>query len=217
MDDTLKNLKKISLPDKIILIPHFVDQDLFTKETRGAVKKINLLGGEIYLFDSYCIITRFIGYPCLLTILGFIHKVREKMIYFIGTGGCLGEGRKDSELLTVKRIYSSSILDHLAEQREYGLIPVKKDGVKMINAVTVDIIQRETGSWMAQQIKKGIYCVEMELFPLRWYLKKKFTALLITTDEVTVNGILPYPERKGIRGNFKNAFMLVKELCGHEE
>ena len=79
----------------------------------------------------------------------------------------------------------------------------------------MDVIQRETPSWLAAQRRKKIDIVEMELFPLRWFLQKPFRALVVLSDRVEPSGIRPFADKKKFQREFTHAFEYIVRQINH--
>lgn len=89
MAETLFNPVRYDIPEKLLLIPYFSDKKYFSHIKENAAKSFSLFHSTVLIFESYSIITDFIGYSQLLTILEFINNVRNKKVYFLGTAGSL--------------------------------------------------------------------------------------------------------------------------------
>ena len=81
--------------------------------------------------------------------------------------------------------------------------------LRKAKGVTVDIIQRETPSWLKKQKSLGIEFVEMELFPLRVYLQKPFQAIVVTSDLLKESGIEVFSDKKLLQREFVQAYELI--------
>lgn len=209
MKNGLFNPHRIEIPNHLVLVPQFWDKLYYKQLKEKASNCIDFFLSDLLVFGDHSVLVGFMGYPHILTILEFISDVREKEIYFLGTAGSLNNAFDHPMPLSVAEIHSSAILDHLGPQLSYPLKPLEAPGMRPAKGVTVDIIQRETPQWLNQQVKKGMDFVEMELFPLRIYLEKAFTAVVVTSDLLTETGIDVFPDKKRLKKEFVNAFEVI--------
>jgi len=209
MKNGLFNPHRIELPHPLVLIPQFRDKTYYEQLKKKANTSIDFFLSDLLLFDHYSVLVGFLGYPHILTLLEFIRDVRSKDIYFLGTAGSLNHVIDHPMPLSVVEIHSSAILDHLGPPLSYSLNSLPVPGLKLVKGVTVDILQRETPQWLQEQVIKGLDIVEMELFPLRIYLEKAFTALVVTTDLLTETGIVVFNDKKRLEKEFVNTFEVI--------
>lgn len=198
--------KKIDVPENLVLIPHFHDRAGLRKIQDRAEQSRKLLGSRLLLFQEYALMTGFLGYPYLLTLLEFISDVKQKQVFFLGTAGSLNPEWDSPRTLNVTRIHSDSVFSGFSRQSDLELIDLENDGFSRASAVSVDVLQRETRSWLKKQQRLGIDAVEMELFPLRTYLNHPFLALLVLSDRVTEEGIEVFPDQKRLISEFAKTF-----------
>ncbi len=209
MERLLFNPDKIDLPPHLILIPQFWDTDYFNQLKKKAAGTFNLLNSNVLLFDHYTVIVGFLGYPNILTILEFIERVKEKEVYFLGTAGSMNEEINEPISLNVVTIYSSAILNYLSPRKSFPLKIFASDNLRKAKGVTVDIIQRETSSWLKEQVQLGMDFVEMEIFPLRVYLEKPFHAIVVTTDILRETGVEVFKDKKRVKEEFIKSYELI--------
>jgi hypothetical protein len=209
MEQLLFNPHKIDLPKNLVLIPQFWDKPYFEGLKKSALGCINLIHSDLLLFQDYTLIVGFLGYPHILTLLEFIRDVREKEVFFLGTAGSLKESLNYPMPLTVEDIYSTEILDHFSAETRLPLKIFPGGDLKRARGVTVDIIQRETQSWLREQVKRQLDFVEMELFPLRVYLEKPFYAIVVTSDLLKESGIQVFPDKQLLQREFVRAYELI--------
>ncbi len=209
MDKILFNPDKMELPPNLLLIPQFWDTSYFDQLKKKARGSFKLITSEILLFDNCSVIVGFLGYPNILTLLEFIQGVKEKEIFFLGTAGSLNPDIGGPVALNVEAIYSTAILDYFSSWKLFPLKPFEPGNLRRAKGVTVDIIQRETDTWLKDQVHRGMDFVEMEIFPLRAYLEKPFTAIVVTTDLLTETGIRVFPDKKRLKKEFVNAYQLI--------
>ncbi|MCU0290000.1 MAG: hypothetical protein MUF15_26885 [Acidobacteria bacterium] len=208
MDKLLFTPKQMEIPQNLILIPHFWDSKYFKELKEKALATFELFECEILLFDNYTLLVGFLGYPHLLTHLEFIKDVKEKEIFFLGTAGSMNEEIDKPTSLSVEAIYSTAILDHFCTVKSFPLKTINSD-MRKAKGVTVDIIQRETHSWLLEQIQRGMDFVEMEIFPLRAYLEKPFHAVVVTSDLLKTTGITVFPDKKRLQEEFVKSYELI--------
>ncbi len=210
--------KKIELNvDDIVLIPDFRDKKYYRNLKNKAFKRISLIGNDVLIFENFALITGFLGYPNLLLTLEFIKNIKQKNIFFLGTGGTLKKGIKVPCSLNVVKICSSSILKLFSKKKSLNLNDFVLGNLKKVKGVSVDLIQRETKKWLRKQLIEGIDVVDMELFPLRVYLKKPFYALIVSTDIVTPEGIEPFFDNDLIKKEFVKSYELIKRYIDEKK
>ncbi len=211
MKDGLFNPHRIELPEHLLLIPQFWDKSYYKKLKEKSDGCVDFFHSKLLLFEKYSILTGFLGYPHILTLLEFIRDVRGKEIFFLGTAGSLNPAIDSPIALSVVEINSTEILDHFGPQLSYSLTPFDPPemAVRPVTGVTVDILQRETAPWLKEQVKKGIDIVEMEIFPLRVYLEKSFTAVVVSSDRLTENGIMVFKDKKRLEKEFVKTFEAI--------
>jgi hypothetical protein len=83
--------------------------------------------------------------------------------------------------------------------------------LRKAKGVTVDIVQRETPSWLQEQVHLGMEFVEMEIFPLRAYMEKPFHAIVVTTDILRESGVEVFPDKKQLKEEFVKSYELIVE------
>lgn len=209
MDRILFNPDRIELPLNLLLIPQFWDTGYYEQLKKKSVGYFKLLTGYVLLFDNYTVVVGFLGYPNILTLLEFIKDVKKKEIFFLGTAGSLNETIRGPVPLQVKNIHSTALLDYFSPSKSFSMKPFRPGNFRKADGVTVDIIQRETDTWLREQVQRGMDFVEMEIFPLRAYLEKPFTAVVITTDLLRETGIEVFPDRRRFREEFLSAYELI--------
>jgi hypothetical protein len=196
-------------PVNLIIIPYSPSGSInFNKP----VKSFNILKAKLLIYEDYSILTGFLGYPHLLTILEFL-PVLDCEVFFLGTAGCLNSHCNSPEIYTIDKIHPSGIFKFFSNGDIFNLKPLVTDSAKIKlkngTATSIDILQRETKNWLSIQKSSNMDCVEMEIYPLRVYLKREFSVLLVTSDNVKENGILRY-QNNLIRKKFQEAFELIK-------
>lgn len=209
MAKSLFNPDRLELPDKLILNPWFWNPPYFETLKRRCLYSFPLVQTQVLVFDEYALISGFLGYSHLLTLLEFIEGVRDKEIFFLGTAGSLTESIDSTCSVNVTEIYASSIFRLFSKQQRLDLVTLNTAPLRPGKGVSVDLIQRETPAWLRAQVKKGIDIVEMEIFPLRVYLRKPFTAVVVMTDRVTAGGVKVFPHKEKFQAEFVRAYECI--------
>jgi len=215
MDKLLFTPKQMDIPQNLVLIPFFWDTAYYSRLKEKALASLELFGSEIVMFDNYTLLVGFLGYPHLLTHLEFIKDVKEKEVFFLGTAGSMNEEIAEPTSLDVETIYSTAILDYFCEAKSFPLKTFDCGHLRKARGVTVDIIQRETSSWLLEQVRRGMEFVEMEIFPLRAYLGKPFHAVVVTTDLLKATGIVLFPNKKRLLEEFVKSYELIIDAIGN--
>jgi len=211
MEKTLFNPKRIDLPHNLLLTPQFWDKEYYGDLKQKAIFSFDLILSELLVFEKYALVSNFLGYPHIITILEFIQDVREKEIYFLGTAGSLCESLNQPIPLEVTKIFPSGILNHFSRESYLHMKPVLPslgEHLTKAEGVTVDIIQRETPTWLEEQCRKNLKFVEMEIFPLRVYLEKPFSAIVVTSDLLKETGIKVFQDKQKLKHEFVQSFEL---------
>ena len=161
------------------------------------------------------VVSGFIGYPHLLTLLQMIDGLAEKEIYFLGSAGVLNSRWREPTVLQIETIHSSSIFKRFSKSSSLALKTFPAGPFPDASGVSVDVIQRETQAWLEAQRRKKIDIVEMELFPLRWFLQKPFHALVVLSDRVEPSAIRPFTDKKKFQREFALAFDYIVKQINH--
>jgi hypothetical protein len=206
MKPSLFRPRQFAIPSSLVLVPYFPSGSLFTDLQNKALRKHDFLHATLLWFENFAIINGFIGYPHLLTILALIAGLPDKEIYFLGSAGAINHHFKEPTALQVSKIYSSSIFKRFSRKNSLPLKAFPAGSFTSVRGVSVDIIQRETQGWLIEQQSKKIDIVEMELFPLRWFLQKPFHALVVLSDRVEPTGIRPFADKRKFQSEFNRAF-----------
>ena len=209
MKKILFHPQKLELPKYLVLIPQFRDNNYYESLKKKAYGCLKLIESDFLFFDNYTLIVGFLGYPHILTLLEFVEDVREKEVFFLGTAGSLNENIDKPTILDVVEIHSTEILDYFSSEHSFQLNSFNRGQFKKARGVTVDIIQRETSSWLKEQVSRGMDFVEMELFPLRVYLEKPFHAIVVTTDLLKETGIEVFPDKKLVEKEFVKSYEFI--------
>ncbi len=209
MKHSLFNPNRIECPGPLVLIAKFWDADYFRELKRKALYHFPLMMSEIVVFKEFTLISGFLGYPQIITLLEFIEGFRQKDIYFLGTAGSLTDDIDRSCVLTLKEMHASAIFRHFCPEQVLDLTVLDHGEARIAVGVSVDLIQRETVEWLREQEAKKIDVVEMEIFPLRVFLDKPFPAVVVTTDRVSASGVKQFPDQKHFLREFVKAYELI--------
>jgi hypothetical protein len=114
-------------------------------------------------------------------------------------------------------IRPSSVFRRFSRAAALPLKTLKTGDFPIVSGVSVDIIQRETPAWLEEQHSLRTDIVEMELFPLRWFLGRPFHALVVLSDRVEENGIRPFRKREKFNNEFSRAYNAITRTINHEE
>jgi purine-nucleoside phosphorylase len=194
--------------DKLLLIPYFWDRALLESLELKASRSFNFYLSRYLEFKNYSIITGFMGYPQIILILSEIKDVFNKEIFFLGTAGAVNNKFNKPIAVNITEIYSSSIFKLFARKRKFYLNHIENNDIIKGTCISVDIPKRENKKWIESARKSKIDTVEMELFPIRVFLKKNFTAIVIITDIVTGNTKINLMNTKVIKKEFVKSFDL---------
>ncbi len=211
MYDTLFKPWRTELPQRLLLIPQFWDKPYYNKLKQEAIVDYRLVESEVLVFPEYAVISGFLGYPHILTVLEYIEDVKEKEIYFLGTAGSMNEEINQPIPMQTGEIFSSAVLDHFHAEKSFEMKLFPNSHMRTVTGVTVDIIQRETVPWLKEQKERGIDFVEMEIFPIRAYLDKPFHALVVSSDLLRESGIQVFKNRKRVQEVFIQTFEFLKK------
>jgi hypothetical protein len=206
----LFNPVKFKTSDNIILIANFPHSAYIKKIEHEADVKRRILGSRLFSFPKFDILYGFIGYPNLLTLIEFISDIKKKNIFFLGTAGCLNIEYERSAILNVKEISAGGIFEYFGKGSTFSMNGLNDRRVPDVKGVSVDLIQREDTEWFSHITKTDVDIVEMEIYPLRWYIGNNFTAVVVTTDMVTKTGVFPF-SRKETGENAVRAFEIILE------
>jgi hypothetical protein len=215
MKPSLFQPRQFVVPPSLVLVPYFSQGPLFATLQKRSLRQQEFLHSSLLWFENMAVISGFIGYPHLLTLLQMIAGLADKEIYFLGSAGAIDHRFKEPKALQVSRIYSSSVLKRFSKKSSLPLKVFPAAPFPVVAGVSVDIIQRETPAWLAAQRLKKVDFVEMELFPLRWFLQKTFHALVVLSDRVEPCGIRPFSEKQKFHSEFARAFDFIVKQINH--
>jgi hypothetical protein len=217
MKPSLFRPRQFATPPSLVLVPYFAQPVLFSTLKKQALRQQDFLHSSLLWFEKMAVLSGFIGYPHLLMLLELIAELREKEIFFLGSAGAIAPRFREPETLQVSEIHSSSIFKRLSRSRALPLKIFPPGSFPAVSGVSVDVIQRETRSWLVAQRLLKTDIVEMELFPLRWFLQKPFHALVVLSDRVEETGIRPFREKEKFKSEFNRAFHHITRYINHEE
>ncbi|HDP95531.1 MAG TPA: hypothetical protein ENN40_09260 [Candidatus Aminicenantes bacterium] len=199
------------LGEHLILVPYFHDQKLLAFFRRHAVDRRRRLGGEWLHLESITVITGFLGYPALFTHLAFLAEPYPEKISLLGTAGSLAPKLDNTRLVQVTRIMGSGSLRGFSRRPALDMGAPLIKGLEPVAGVSVDMVQRETPTWLRRQRTRGAEIVEMELFPLRARLKRDITALVVLSDSVTETGIQPFGDYDALQREFRRGLLALTQ------
>jgi len=204
------------MPPSLVLVPYFAEKSLFASLRQRALRQQDFLHSSLLWFENMALISGFFGYPHLLTLLALVDGLPGKEIYFLGSAGAIQPRFREPAALQVNEIRPGSVFKRFSRS---GALPLKvfPDSAARfpsVSGVSVDIIQRETKSWLAAQRSLRTAIVEMELFPLRWFLRKPFHALVVLSDRVEPTGIRPFGDKRKFQREFAAAFDFIASRIG---
>jgi hypothetical protein len=207
--------RQFVIPPALVLVPYFSQGSLFSALKKQALRRQDILHSTLLWFENMAIVSGFIGYPHLFTLLPMIADLGEKEIYFLGSAGAIDPRFTEPEAVQVERISPSAIFKRFSGKTGLALKAFPGGPFRGASGVSVDIIQRETPAWLAAQRARKTGIVEMELFPLRWYLQRPFQALVVLSDRVDATGIRPFADKKKFQSEFARAFDFIAGHINH--
>jgi hypothetical protein len=217
MKPSLFRPRQFATPPALVLVPFFSQNSLFATLQKQARRRQDLLHSSLLWFENMAIISGFIGYPHLLTLLGLIADLADKEVFFLGAAGALKPRFREPAALQVGEIISSSIFKRFSRAASLPLKKFADLSFPVVRGVSVDVLQRETPAWLAEQHALKTDIVEMELFPLRCFLGRPFHALVVLSDRVEEKGISPFREKEKFNSEFNRAFNAITRYINHEE
>ena len=209
MNSYFFNPQKTEISENLLLLPYMPDQKYLKMIEESSISRKHILGSVLYSYKDYNVLYGFLGYSNLLTLLEFFSDVRNKNIYFIGTAGSLNPSHDIPEILKVKKIYPGEIYSYFSKDKYYDMNEFENTNLKTGSGISIDLIQREDYLWFKEMKKRELDFVEMELFPLRWYIGKNISALVVLSDQITETGIRTF-ERKKIKEELIKGFEMIK-------
>jgi hypothetical protein len=216
MKPSLFQPRRFQTPGSLVLVPYFAEKSLFASLQKRASKRRDFLHSSLLWFENMALISGFLGYPHLLTLLALVDGLPGKEIYFLGSAGAIDPRFSEPEALQVGEIRPGSIFKRFSNSRPLPLKVFTGSPAPFpaVSGVSVDIIQRETPSWLATQRSLHTGIVEMELYPLRWFLRKPFHALVVLSDRVEPTGIRPFADKQKFQREFAAAFNFIVNRIG---
>jgi hypothetical protein len=208
--------RQFVMPPALVLVPNFSEPALLAEMQRQAKRRLALLHSTLLVFEKFAVISGFIGYPHLLTLLGRVAGLEDKEIFFLGSAGALAPRFRAPAAVQVREILPSSVFQRFS-RTALPLKPFTSGSFPVVRGVSVDVIQRETPAWLAEQRRRRADIVDMELFPLRWFLRRPFRALVVLSDRVEATGIRPFRAKEAFNGEFRRALLAITRTIDHEE
>lgn len=195
--------------ETLLLIPYCHHRLQWSQLTARSRSRQSIMGSELIHFDRLSILTGFMGYPQMLTLLAGIESWREKRLCFLGTSGVLGD-QPLPDLVTVSSVSITPELRPLFPDFTLDMLPLNDLPAEAL--VTVDLPHRETPQWLEATIRTGIKRVEMELYFLRLFYGRPFWALLVGTDRQCPGEPAERAEYSKIRETFNEGFQQLMEV-----
>jgi hypothetical protein len=217
MKPSLFRPRQFATPPSLVLVPYFGRASLLAGLKKQARSQRDLLHSSWLWFGNMALITGFIGYPHLLTLLGLVAGLEGKEVYFLGSAGALQPRFREPQAVQVGEIRPSSVFKRFSRSAALPLKKFADPSFPVVSGVSVDIIQRETPAWLAGQRSLRTDIVEMELFPLRCFLGRPFHALVVLSDRVRESGIAPFAAPDAFDREFHRAFHAITRRIDHEE
>jgi len=209
--------RQFATPPSLVLVPYFSEAYLLAALQERALRRQDLLHSTLLWFANMAVISGFIGYPHLLTLLGLVSGLEAKEVYFLGSAGAIQPRFRRPAAVQVTEARPSSVFRRFSRADALPLKRFPGPAFPAVRGVSVDVIQRETLSWLAEQRALGSDIVEMELFPLRWFLGRPFHALVVLSDRVGAAGIEPFGDKERFNEEFKRAFHAITRYIDHEQ
>lgn len=204
-------------PPSLVLVPYFPPGPLRAGLQKQALRRQDLLHSSWLWFANRTLVTGFIGYPHLLTLLGLVAGLEDKEVYFLGSAGALQPRFRAPLAVQVGEIRPSSVFKRFSRSAALPLKTFEDDAFPVVSGVSVDILQRENPAWLAGQRALRTDIVEMELFPLRCFLGRPFHALVVLSDRVRESGIAPFAAREPFAREFRRALDAITRRIDREE
>ena len=217
MKPSLFRPRQFVIPQSLVLVPHFPQRSFFSALQKKARRRQEFLHSSLLWFDRMAVISGFLGYPHLLTLLGLVAGLADKEVFFLGSAGALRPRFREPAALQVGEIYSSSVFKRFSRASSLPLKKFADRSFPVVRGVSVDVIQRETPDWLAEQRSLKTDVVEMELFPLRWFLGRPFHALVVLSDRVEEKRISPFREKEKFTSEFNRAFDAITRYINYEK
>ncbi len=208
MKPSLFRPRQFASPPSLVLVPYFSQPAFFAALQQRAARRHSFLHSSLLIFEDHAVISGFLGYPHLFTLLAQVAGLEEKEVYFLGSAGALVPRFRKPEAVQVKEVIPSSIFKRFSRSA-LSLKTFADRSFPAVRGVSVDVIQRETPAWLAAQRARRADIVEMELFPLRWFLGRPFHALVVLSDRVGATGIRPFGAKEKFAGEFQRAFQAI--------
>lgn len=217
MKPSLFQPRQFAFPPSLVLVPYFPPGPMAAALRKKARRRQEFLHSSLLWFDRMAVISGFIGYPHLLTLLQRVAGLDEKDVYFLGAAGALLPRFREPQAVQVTEIRSSSVFRRFSRSAALPLKGFADPSFPAVSGVSVDVVQRETADWLAGQRSLRTGIVEMELFPLRCFLGRPFHALVVVSDRVLATGIRPFGEKEKFQREFERAFHAITRCIDHEE
>jgi hypothetical protein len=208
--------RQFATPPALVLVPYFSQPAFFSELQQRAARRHSFLHSSLLFFEDHAVISGFLGYPHLFTLLALVGDLAEKEVFFLGSAGALTDRFAAPRAVQVQEVIPSSIFKRFSAST-LALKTFADRSFPAVRGVSVDVIQRETPTWLAEQRARCAEIVEMELFPLRWFLGRPFHALVVLSDRVEATGIRPFANREKFAAEFHRAFNAITRYIANEK
>lgn len=215
MKPSLFQPRRFVIPPALVLVPYFSQGPLFAALQKRSLRRQDFLHSSLLWFERMAVVSGFIGYPHLLTLLAMIDGLEHKEIYFLGSAGAIDPRWQEPAVLQAGAIRPGAVFKRFSEKKSLPLLVFPDSPFPRATGVSVDIIQRETPAWLAARRREKTDFVEMELFALRWFLQKPFQALVVLSDRVEPDGIRPFSNKQKFQHEFARAFEVIDRQIHH--
>ncbi len=143
MKPSLFQPRRFQTPDSLVLVPYFAEQSLFASLKKRARQRQDFLHSSLLWFENMALISGFIGYPHLLTLLALVEDLPGKEVYFLGSAGAIQPRFREPATLQVGEIRPGSVFKRFSNSRP---LPLKiftgsPAPFPAVSGVSVDLIQ----------------------------------------------------------------------------
>lgn len=217
MKPSLFRPRQFVVPPSLVLVPYFPPGPLIAGLQKRCLRRRDFLHSSLLWLENMAVLSGFMGYPHLLTLLALVADLADKEVYFLGSAGALAPRFREPAAVQVGEIRPGPVFTRFSRSAALQLKTFAGAPFPVVSGVSVDIIQRENPAWLARQraLRTGI--VEMEIFPLRWFLGRPFQALAVLSDRVRPAGIQPFAEKEKFKSEFERAFRHIARHIDHEK
>ena len=172
--------------------------------SKASIKKKNSSSGTLFLLDDKIVLYGCIGAPLAVLFLeGLIASGAERIVVLGFSGSLCPRARMLDAVSVVEAFSDEGTSPHYCpgkkdfypsqDLKEKVEAIVRKQDLPFLcgSIVSTDAPYRETESWLAGNLDKGIDCVDMEtsaVFALAQHHKLQAAALMLVSDELSFKG-----------------------------